>query len=234
MAQLRQKIAQLLLRRSFAARERQRLAHKAQIGQGRQARRGACGGGQLRLQSRQRRPIIGRLPAGITLRHRMQPSFFIGGKHAVRPPLLRHHLGLGQHHLVGYAHKRTAIGIKRAPHLIVARNRLRLVIFGAHHRCRIQLRGQRRHHLCRSAVQHPQRHVFDAQSRLHFADALVNKAQAPIVGRQVIQNIAVKHKHRRQRPAKADGGLQGGVVKQAQIAAQPHQSDGQTHKLQAV
>ena len=52
LAQLRQKIAQLLLRRSFAARERQRLAHKAQIGQGRQARRGACGGGQLRLQSR--------------------------------------------------------------------------------------------------------------------------------------------------------------------------------------
>ena len=164
----------------------------------------------------------------------MQPGFFIGGKHAVRPPLLRHHLGLGQHHLVGYAHKRTAIGIERAPHLIVARNRLRLVIFGAHHRGCIELRGQCGQRLCRAAVQHPQRHVFGAQSRLHFADALVNKAQAPIVGRQVIQNIAVKHKHRRQRPAKADGGLQGGVVKQAQIAAQPHQSDGQTHKLQAV
>ena len=224
-AHARRKVGQQRLRTGRAGQDAQGLQigrFKADVlqagrrlGQGGRARRQGAAQGAAVVLGYQR------------LAHAGQPGAQIGRENAIGLA------GLGQNflalkdHMVFHAAPGDALARQRSLHLGVTRQGLRLIVVGAVDGMHAQFGGQLGDFIDGPAMAHDQPRAGMARQRAQLGvqtrQRTHNELHAPVGPGQGVQDVAVQHKDAVQARARLQGGGQGGVVFQAQVAAQPHQ-----------
>ena len=129
--------------------------------------------------------------------------------------------------MVFHAAPGDALARQRGLHLGVPGQRLGLVVVGANHSLHAQFGGQLGDGIDRPAVAHDQAGAGMAgqcaQLGIQAGERAQDELHAPVGPGQGVQNGAVQNKDAVQAGARLQGGGQGGVIFQAQVAAQPHQ-----------
>ena len=130
----------------------------------------------------------------------LEPHVLVGGKHAIGPARLRHHLAALKHHMVLEGLEADAEFGQTTPHLMVAGQGLGLVVVVGKHRLHPERLGQASDFLSRRAMAHDQASpglcTQGVQLGVERHQRLADELHPPVGTGQGRQNVAVKHKDR--------------------------------------
>jgi hypothetical protein len=147
---------------------------------------------------------------------------------------LRQHVVFFKDHLVLEGEQGTAIGGQRGGHGSVAGHGLRFVIVVGKDCVHVQLRRQPWNFSACDGVAHHQAAPHLLQLRRQFADAGMDEFHTAVRPRQGVKDFLVINESAKHGFAALQRVVQGGMVKAAQIAAEPYQSSAKRHRAWGI
>ena len=161
-------------------------------------------------------------------RELLQPGVLVGREYRERLAALGQHLVALEDDLVLERVEGDAVARQRVVHRAVARKCGGFVVAVGDHAGHTQFARQLRDDVAGAAVAHDEPAAQRAQRSVQLGHRGVDEFDPAVglqpFGQQFVQDVGVEHEHAPHRPAGAQRMVEGGVVVDAQVAAEPDQS----------